>query len=88
MHSVNFYSVIAALMLVKSPAAATYAIQDCAASSVIYRDVAILGGGASGAHAAVRLRQDFNKTVVVVEKNAKLVSTAALRRDRGLQNCL
>lgn len=83
MHSVNFCSVLTALILVNSPIAATYAIPDYAASRVIYRDVAILGGGASGAHAAVRLRQDFNKTVVVVEKNSKLVSTGAWRRDRG-----
>ena len=75
MHPVDFYSVIAALILVKTAAAATYVIPDSTASSVIYRDVAILGGGASGAHAAVRLRQDFNKTIVVVEKNTKLVST-------------
>ena len=41
---------------------------------VISRDVAIIGGGASGAHAAVRLREDFNKSVVVVEKKSRLVS--------------
>ncbi|CAP65549.1 uncharacterized protein PODANS_6_10420 [Podospora anserina S mat+] len=35
---------------------------------IIYKDVAIIGGGASGAHAAVRLRQDYNKSVVVVER--------------------
>lgn len=40
----------------------------------ITRDVAIIGGGASGAHAAVRLREDFDKSVIVVEKRNRLVS--------------
>ena len=39
----------------------------------ITRDVAIVGGGASGAHAAVRLREDFGKSVVVIEKQSRLV---------------
>lgn len=36
-------------------------------------DVAIIGGGASGAYAAVRLREDFGKNIVVVEKQDRLV---------------
>lgn len=40
-------------------------------------DVVIVGGGASGAHAAVRLRDDYKKSVLVVEKSNRLVS------DRG-----
>ena len=40
---------------------------------IIYKDVAILGGGASGAHAAVRLREDFNKSIIIVEKQYNLV---------------
>jgi len=40
---------------------------------VLKRDVVILGGGASGAHAAVRLSQDFNKSIVLVEKRHRLV---------------
>ncbi|KAF9874228.1 amine oxidase [Colletotrichum karsti] len=51
---------------------AAAAIPDSAATSIIERDVVILGGGASGSHAAVRLREDYNKTVVVVEKNNRL----------------
>lgn len=35
-------------------------------------DVLIVGGGATGAYAAVRLREDFNKTVLVVEKANRL----------------
>ncbi|KUJ17401.1 FAD/NAD(P)-binding domain-containing protein [Mollisia scopiformis] len=36
------------------------------------RDVVIIGGGATGTYAAVRLREDFNKTVVVIEKTDRL----------------
>jgi NADPH-dependent 2,4-dienoyl-CoA reductase/sulfur reductase-like enzyme len=36
-------------------------------------DVAILGGGAAGAYAAVRLR-DMGKKVIVIEKKSHLVS--------------
>lgn len=37
-------------------------------ADVIVRDIAIVGGGASGTYAAIRLQQDFNKSVVVVER--------------------
>lgn len=43
--------------------------------NVIFRDVAIIGGGASGAYAAVRLRDDYNKSIALVEKRDRLVST-------------
>ena len=39
----------------------------------ITKDIAIVGGGAGGAHAAVRLREDFGKSVVVIEKQGRLV---------------
>jgi hypothetical protein len=42
----------------------------CAADT-IERDVAIVGGGSSGAHAAVRVK-DSGKTVVVIEKAGEL----------------
>lgn len=45
-------------------------------TNIITRDVVIVGGGASGAHAAVRLR-DMGKTVVVVERRSQLVSLGA-----------
>lgn len=40
-------------------------------NEVINRDVVIVGGGASGAHAAVKLR-DMGKTIALVEKRDKL----------------
>ena len=36
-------------------------------------NVAVVGGGASGAYAAVRLKEDFNQTIVLIEKQEKLV---------------
>jgi len=47
---------------------------------VIRRDIAIIGGGASGAHAAVQLKKDFSKSVVIVEKQSLLVG---VRIERG-----
>lgn len=41
---------------------------------IIYRDVAIIGGGASGAYAAVRMRDDFDKSIVLIEKQDNMVS--------------
>ncbi|KXH61960.1 amine oxidase [Colletotrichum salicis] len=41
-------------------------------TTIIERDVVILGGGASGAHAAVRLREDYNRTIVIVEKQNRI----------------
>ncbi|GAB7363668.1 hypothetical protein MBLNU230_g4238t1 [Neophaeotheca triangularis] len=40
---------------------------DFAVEDIIERDVAILGGGASGTYAAVRLREDLNVSVIVIE---------------------
>ncbi|KAK4038089.1 hypothetical protein C8A01DRAFT_48266 [Parachaetomium inaequale] len=39
---------------------------------IITRDVVIIGGGASGAYAAIRLKEDFQKSVVVVEKAGRM----------------
>jgi len=52
--------------------AAAVASTACA-SQVIQRDVAIIGGGASGAYAAIRLKEDFDQSVVVIEKAGRMV---------------
>ncbi|KAK4236379.1 beta-cyclopiazonate dehydrogenase [Achaetomium macrosporum] len=39
---------------------------------IITRDVAIIGGGASGSYAAVRIRDDYKKSIVLVEKAGRL----------------
>jgi ribulose 1,5-bisphosphate synthetase/thiazole synthase len=41
---------------------------------VIEKDVVIIGGGASGAYAAFRLREDFGKSIALIEKQKALVS--------------
>lgn len=43
------------------------------ANAAIDTDIAIIGGGGSGAYAAVRLREDFGKKIVVVEQENRLV---------------
>ncbi|KAE9374315.1 FAD/NAD(P)-binding domain-containing protein [Stipitochalara longipes BDJ] len=60
---------------------------------VIQKDIAIVGGGASGSHAAVRLREDYNKSVILIEQRPLLgghVNTyydqeAGVYRDYGVQ---
>lgn len=39
----------------------------------VSKDVAILGGGASGTYAAVRLREDYGKSVLLIEMESVLV---------------
>jgi hypothetical protein len=46
--------------------------RDFAAQDIITRDVCIIGGGATGTYSAVRLREDFNKSIVIVEKTGRL----------------
>ncbi|MGX6606694.1 NAD(P)-binding protein [Micromonosporaceae bacterium Da 78-11] len=47
------------------------AAESVSASNIITRDVAIIGGGATGTYSAIRLR-DLGKSVVVVETNDRL----------------
>ncbi|USW51636.1 Putative FAD/NAD(P)-binding domain superfamily [Septoria linicola] len=42
------------------------------ANNIIESDVAILGAGASGTFAAVRLREDYNLKVTVIEKQDRI----------------
>lgn len=57
--------------IVRSPLV-SFAVGDYSHDDVIVRDVAIVGGGASGTFAAVRLQQDLNQSVAVVEQNQAL----------------
>ncbi|KAH8886298.1 hypothetical protein GQ53DRAFT_876157 [Thozetella sp. PMI_491] len=64
--------------------------------SVIYKDVAIIGGGASGAYSAVRLRRDHGTSIILIEKEDRLGGhvdtyvdpTTNLGYDYGVQNYL
>ncbi|KAK4171096.1 hypothetical protein QBC36DRAFT_368171 [Triangularia setosa] len=53
---------------------------------IIYKDVAIIGGGASGAHAAVKLRQDFGKSVVIIEREPILGGHVDTYKDKTTGN--
>lgn len=44
-----------------------------AAVQTISKDVVIVGGGASGAYAAFRLREDYGKSIALIEREAALV---------------
>lgn len=46
-------------------------------SRLLYKDVVILGGGAGGTHAAIRLREDYGKSVLLIEKESILVRSLA-----------
>lgn len=59
-------------------ACSAFAGVSAGAAETINVDVAIVGGGATGAYAAVRLREDYQKKVVVIEKQDRLVSVILL----------
>ncbi|KAI9325253.1 hypothetical protein DFJ73DRAFT_913909 [Zopfochytrium polystomum] len=52
-----------------APSSSAWAAPDARA---IHRDVLIIGGGGSGVYPAVRLRDDYNKTVALVEAQPRL----------------
>lgn len=64
-------------------AAATIDAAAFAPNDIIERDVVIIGGGAAGAHAAVKLRQEYGKTVLVIEKEDMLVRLQGPNPARG-----
>ncbi|KAI9745011.1 MAG: hypothetical protein M1818_001289 [Claussenomyces sp. TS43310] len=51
--------------------AALISTSDFSSSDIIYRDVCIVGGGASGTYGAIRLH-DMGKSIVIVERNPVL----------------
>lgn len=55
------------------------ASQLVSASRVIHKDVVVVGGGASGAYAAVRIRNDFHKSIALIEKQDILVGDSEAR---------
>ncbi|GAB1206781.1 hypothetical protein APSETT445_005481 [Aspergillus pseudonomiae] len=61
----------AILLLIALVQAQSLSEEEFTAENIITRDVCILGGGATGAYAAIRLK-DMNKSVVVVERNSRL----------------
>jgi ribulose 1,5-bisphosphate synthetase/thiazole synthase len=46
--------------------------------NILVKDVVIIGGGASGAYAAVRLRDDYNRSIALVEKQDHLASISSV----------
>ncbi|KAF1842662.1 FAD/NAD(P)-binding domain-containing protein [Cucurbitaria berberidis CBS 394.84] len=55
------------ILLFVLQAASTLAGRKVPESTVLTTDVAIVGGGASGTYAAIRLREDFNTSIVLIE---------------------
>ena len=55
------------------PSAATPPPRPAPVCDTVNVDVVVVGGGASGAYAAVRLKEDYNKTVLLIEKEGHLV---------------
>lgn len=51
-----------------------------AAPTILTTDVAIIGGGASGTYAAVRLREDLNTSIVLVEPRPNLGGSVSTYR--------
>ena len=68
------FSKLLTLTAIVAQATADWCEADVAPQDVIHKDVVIIGGGASGTYAAVRLREDYNKSIVVVERDDHLVT--------------
>lgn len=61
------------------------AVRNSTNSTVVHTDVVVIGGGASGSHAAVRLT-DYGQDVIVIEKQSNLVSVLNCKKLRT-QRC-
>lgn len=60
------------LLLEISAASVIYDGRAAPSQQVINTDIAIIGGGSAGTYAAIRLREDFNKSIVLIESRASL----------------
>lgn len=65
---------LANLILCLATTAVSYVATASLLPDVLAKDVVIIGGGASGAYAAVRLRDDYDKSIALVETRDRLVS--------------
>jgi hypothetical protein len=71
---------VAAAAAALAPGASASAFGEAAGGGVIRRDVCVIGGGATGTYAAVRLR-DLGHSVAVVERAARLGGHTETYRD-------
>jgi len=60
-------SVLAAVLALATTGLAAIDESAFAAGDIITKDVAIIGGGASGTYAAVRLREDHDVSIELIE---------------------
>ncbi|KAK0638488.1 hypothetical protein B0T16DRAFT_337098 [Cercophora newfieldiana] len=67
-----FSALLAAVSLVVAAPPPPAALPTSVATSEVIVDVAVVGAGASGGYAAIRLKEDLGKTIAVIEKGAKL----------------
>ena len=78
MFSISLFSVIVTFFTTLAQGASLINVSAYAPEDVITKDVAIIGGGASGTYAAVRLREDLDVSVVVIEQENRLVRIVLL----------
>ncbi|OCL09142.1 hypothetical protein AOQ84DRAFT_363520 [Glonium stellatum] len=68
----NFLSIIGVFATVVYARAVPGHQHEFKPADIITRDIYIIGGGASGTYAAVRLREDMNTTIIMVEQKDHL----------------
>ena len=75
---------VLSVFIALSTATPTTLLLESIASRIIHRDVAIIGAGASGAYAAIRLKEDFHKSIIV---RALSISKTPLMRIGSGESC-